>query len=46
MEKYKQYSNGVNYSKIEEEILEFWQKNNIFQKSIELREGNKPFTFF
>ncbi len=46
MEKYKQYSYGVNYSKIEEEILEFWQKNNIFQKSIELREGNKPFTFF
>ncbi|MBK7106105.1 MAG: isoleucine--tRNA ligase [Ignavibacteriae bacterium] len=46
MEKYKQYLNSVNYSKIEEEILDFWQKENIFQKSIELREGSKPFTFF
>ncbi|MBK8945829.1 MAG: isoleucine--tRNA ligase [Ignavibacteriae bacterium] len=46
MEKYKQYSGSLNYSKIEEEILDFWQKENIFQKSIELREGSKPFTFF
>lgn len=46
MEKYKQYLNSVNYSKIEEEILDFWQKENIFQKSIELRESSKPFTFF
>ncbi len=44
--KYKQYSDGVNYSQIEEEILKFWKKNEIFEKSIELREGSKPFAFY
>lgn len=44
--KYKQYPDSINYSKIEEEILKFWQKNNIFDKSIELRENRKTFTFY
>ena len=44
--KYKQYSDGLDYSKIEEEILKFWQENSVFDKSIELRENNKPFTFY
>lgn len=44
--KYKQYSSGINYPTIEEEILKFWQNNQIFEKSIELREDNKPFTFY
>ncbi|MCB0748609.1 MAG: class I tRNA ligase family protein, partial [Ignavibacteriae bacterium] len=46
MAKYKQYSNGVNFSEIEEEILKFWQSEEIFKQSIELRESSKPFTFF
>ncbi|MCB0742409.1 MAG: isoleucine--tRNA ligase [Ignavibacteriae bacterium] len=46
MAKYKQYSNGVNFSEIEEEILKFWQSEEIFKKSIELRGSSKPFTFF
>jgi isoleucyl-tRNA synthetase len=29
----------VNFPKLEESILEFWTKNNIFKKSIEQREG-------
>ncbi len=44
--KYKQYSDGLNYSKIEEKILKFWQENSVFDKSIELRENSKPFTFY
>ncbi|PIY14981.1 MAG: isoleucine--tRNA ligase, partial [Flavobacteriaceae bacterium CG_4_10_14_3_um_filter_31_253] len=28
------------------EILEYWNTNNIFEKSISLREGNTPFVFF
>ena len=44
--KYKQYSDGLVYSRIEEEILKFWQENQIFEKSIELRENCKPFSFY
>ncbi|MEE9430405.1 MAG: isoleucine--tRNA ligase [Melioribacteraceae bacterium] len=44
--KFKQYSERVNYPKIEEEILKFWKEENIFQKSIEQHEDNKPFTFY
>lgn len=43
---YKQYSDKVNFSAIEKEILEFWEKNKIFEKSIETRDLNKPFTFY
>ncbi|MDO5104644.1 isoleucine--tRNA ligase [Capnocytophaga sp.] len=28
------------------EILKYWQENNIFDKSIDLREGKTPFVFF
>jgi isoleucyl-tRNA synthetase len=31
--------------KIEPKILDFWEKREIFRKSIELREGAKPFVF-
>jgi len=30
----------------EEEILSFWEKNNIFEKSLKQREGKKEFIFF
>ena len=30
----------------EKEILEFWEKENVFKKSIEIREGKKKFVFF
>ncbi|MCB9217948.1 MAG: isoleucine--tRNA ligase [Ignavibacteriales bacterium] len=44
--KYKQYSEGINYSKIEESVLQFWQENQVFDKSIHLRENSKTFTFY
>ncbi len=39
-------SNGI--KKIEEEVLEFWENNQIFEKSVALRQthGKKHFVFF
>ncbi|MFZ6014960.1 MAG: isoleucine--tRNA ligase [Patescibacteria group bacterium] len=39
-------SNRPDFPKMEEEILEFWDKKNIFHRSIEERPENKPFTFY
>ena len=36
----------LEFVKKEEEILNFWQKNKIFEKSIEQRPKNKPYIFF
>lgn len=43
--KYPEYK-SVNYAKIADEILAFWKENNIFEKSIEVREGSPAFTFY
>ncbi|MGL4631231.1 MAG: isoleucine--tRNA ligase [Leadbetterella sp.] len=42
---FPEYKN-VDYPKIEGEILEDWKKNNLFEKSISLREGKPTFTFY
>jgi len=46
IKKYKQYSDGIVYSNLEEQILKFWKDENIFEKSIELRENSNPFSFY
>ncbi|MEK7212714.1 MAG: class I tRNA ligase family protein, partial [Patescibacteria group bacterium] len=33
-------------SEIEEKVLEFWEKNQVFQKSLDKTKGGKPFTFY
>lgn len=43
---FKQFNEKVNYPEIEEQILNFWEANGIFQKSISTRNENKPFTFY
>ncbi|HHT51868.1 MAG TPA: isoleucine--tRNA ligase [Bacteroidales bacterium] len=43
--KYADYK-GLNLPKIEEEMLKYWEKHQIFQKSLELREGNEQFVFY
>ncbi|MCK5086437.1 MAG: class I tRNA ligase family protein, partial [Melioribacteraceae bacterium] len=43
---FKQYDDKIKYPEIEEEILKFWQKNNIFEKSISTRDASKSFTFY
>ncbi|MBC7407573.1 MAG: isoleucine--tRNA ligase, partial [Arcicella sp.] len=42
---FKEYKN-LDYAQVADEILKFWQDENIFQKSIDTREGNPIFTFY
>ena len=37
---------GLNLPKVGDEILNLWEENNIFEKSITTRIGKKPFIFF
>ncbi|SDX01428.1 isoleucine--tRNA ligase [Aequorivita viscosa] len=43
--KFKEYK-GLDLPKVAEDILDFWKKENIFEKSISIREGSEPFVFF
>jgi isoleucyl-tRNA synthetase len=36
----------VEFPKLEEEILDFWQKERTFEKSVESRPKDKPFVFY
>jgi isoleucyl-tRNA synthetase len=43
--KYKEYKD-LNFARIGEEILKFWQKEKVFEKSVSNREGAPSFTFY
>ncbi|MFM9987340.1 isoleucine--tRNA ligase [Flavobacterium sp.] len=43
--KFTEYK-GLNLPTVASEILDFWKKENIFEKSVTTREGNTPFVFF
>ncbi|UOB19150.1 isoleucine--tRNA ligase [Abyssalbus ytuae] len=43
--KFKEYK-GLNLPKVAEEILNYWEENEIFEKSVTSREGKEPFVFF
>ncbi|EOZ96555.1 Isoleucyl-tRNA synthetase [Indibacter alkaliphilus LW1] len=45
MKKYQEYKQ-VSYPQIGEDILQFWKENDIFNKSVNNREGKETFTFF
>ena len=42
---FKEYK-GLDLAKTAEEILHFWEENDVFQKSISTRKGNDPFVFY
>lgn len=42
---YKEYKQ-LNLSQTGKDVLNFWQKNNIFQKSIDSRPAANPYTFY
>ena len=42
---FKEVSTKLHFPKIEEEILEFWQTKDIFQKSVKNRSLDTPFVF-
>ena len=43
--KFPEYK-GLDLPKVAEEILEYWQAHNIFEKSVTTREGAEPYVFF
>ncbi len=43
---FKQYSEKINYPDLEKNILEFWDRNKIFEKSVSSRDQSKSFTFY
>ena len=43
---FKSVPSQLNISKLEKEILKFWEENKIFEKSIASRDSNNPFVFF
>jgi len=42
---YKEYKQ-LNLSQTGKDVLEFWQRNNIFEKSISSRPATNPYTFY
>ncbi|MFT7084561.1 MAG: isoleucyl-tRNA synthetase [Vicingaceae bacterium] len=45
MSKYKEYKQ-LDLPAVADGVLKYWEENNIFQESIDSREGNKPFVFY
>ncbi|WP_100614440.1 isoleucine--tRNA ligase [Confluentibacter citreus] len=43
--KFPEYK-GLDLPKVAEEILNYWQENSIFEKSVSTRENNESFVFF
>src|SRR5687767_6098603 len=43
---FKPVSSKVNFPKVEEDILNYWDQNNTFQKSLDLRKNAKAYTFY
>ena len=43
---YKKVNTNQNFVEREEQVLKFWNDNDIFEKSIELRKNSPEFTFY
>lgn len=43
---YKKVSTDLKFVDREKEILKFWNDNDIFGKSVSIREGGEPYTFY
>lgn len=43
---FKPVSSQVSFPQMEEEVLRFWKEKKVFEKSVEQREGKKPFVFY
>ncbi len=43
--KFTEYK-GLDLPTVASEVLDFWKKENIFEKSVSTREGNTPYVFF
>ena len=45
MKKYNEYKQ-LNLTQLGKDVLKNWEENNIFEKSLDYREGREPFVFF
>jgi isoleucyl-tRNA synthetase len=43
---YEKVSTNLNFLEREKKVLDFWNENNIFEKSIELRKDGPTYTFY
>jgi isoleucyl-tRNA synthetase len=43
---FRPVNSKVNFPQVEENILQFWKQNQIFEKSVELRRGSARFTLY
>ena len=43
--KFPEYK-GLDLPNIAEEILQYWEEHNIFEKSVSTREGKEPYVFY
>lgn len=43
---FKEVSSQQNFPELENEILDFWRENNIFQKSLDKNQGQEKFVFY
>jgi isoleucyl-tRNA synthetase len=43
---YRQYDEGFNFPRLEDSILEFWEKKDIFKKSLNLRRNAPRYIFY
>jgi isoleucyl-tRNA synthetase len=43
---FKELTDKINYSEVEQAVLKFWKEHQIFEKSISTREGKPGFTFY
>ncbi|MDE6695960.1 MAG: isoleucine--tRNA ligase [Muribaculaceae bacterium] len=46
MKKFKEYSTPLNLSNVNKEILEVWDRHNLFETSMDVRKGSPTFVFF
>ena len=46
MKRFPTYDGPLSLSKVNEEVLDQWRQQNLFERSIEVRRGATPFVFF
>ncbi|MGI4887246.1 MAG: isoleucine--tRNA ligase [Janthinobacterium lividum] len=44
--RYPEYKQPLDYAKVGEDVLAWWQQNHIFEKSVRSREGQPTFVFY
>ena len=43
---YRKVDTSLDFVKREKEVLDFWNENHIFEKSLKIREGDPVYTFY